>query len=279
MKSIFSRRRVTPIRELEEQLAGLRTAAPFVPTPWSIARRMLEMAEVGLDDTVYDLGSGDGRIPILAAQEFGCKAVGIERDRDLCRYSERRVAELGLEKQVAFQFLDFFQADFRPATVVTMYLLSAVNGQLQPRLASHLRPDSRVVALDFEVPGWRSERTATVCSEASVEYTLLLYLRTARSQRSAASIRGSGCAVEQDREILLQGADHENTGAIISDLGSVDRSGISSFTHELQPKNFRNAGTEFAVDSRRGSWRVGAARHEPAGKCVPRRVFGQDGRN
>jgi SAM-dependent methyltransferase len=206
MKSIFSRRRISPIRELEEQLAGLRSAAPYVPTPWSIARRMLEMAEVGPDDIVYDLGSGDGRIPVLAAQEFGCKAVGIERDRDLCRYSEDRVAELGLEKQVTFQCADFFQADFRPATVVTMYLLSAVNGQLQPRLASHLKPGSRVVALDFEVPGWRSERTATVCSEASVEYTLLLYLRTARLQRSAASMRDSEHAGEQHREILLQGS-------------------------------------------------------------------------
>jgi SAM-dependent methyltransferase len=178
MKWIFSRRSPSPIEELQQSLEALQRAAPFVPTPWAIAREMLEFAKVGPTDTVYDLGSGDGRIPILAAQEFGCKAVGIERDMDLCRYSERRVAELQLENQVAFQCADFFQADLRPATVVTLYLLSAVNGQLQARLASHLKSGSRVVALDFEVPGWRPLRTKTVVSEASVEYKLLLYART-----------------------------------------------------------------------------------------------------
>jgi hypothetical protein len=105
--------------------------------------------------------------------------VGIERDSNLCRYSERRVSELGLEDRVAFECADFFEADLRPATVVTLYLLSAVNGQLQARLASHLQRGSRVVALDFEVPGWRPVRTKTVVSEASVEYKLLLYLRNA----------------------------------------------------------------------------------------------------
>lgn len=182
----WTRRKESAIRQLEESLAALHGAAPFVPTPWSIARQMLELAEVGPEDTVYDLGSGDGRIPILAAQEFGCKAVGIEKDRDLCRYSERRVAELGLEQQVTFRCEDFFQSDFRPATVVTMYLLSAVNGQIQSQLASHLRPGSRVVALDFEVPGWRPAHTVTVQSEASVEYTLLLYSRSLGRARSAA---------------------------------------------------------------------------------------------
>lgn len=179
MKWIFSRRPPSPIEELQESLEALQRAAPFVPTPWGIAREMLEFAKLGPEDTLYDLGSGDGRIPILAAQEFGCKAVGIERDLQLCRYSERRVSELGLDDRVAFRCADFFEADLRPATVVTLYLLSAVNGQLQSRLASHLQRGSRVVALDFEVPGWRPVRTKSVVSEASVEYKLLLYLRSA----------------------------------------------------------------------------------------------------
>jgi SAM-dependent methyltransferase len=140
---------------------------------------MLEIAQVSPEDTVYDLGSGDGRIPILAAQEFGCKAVGIEMSRDLCRYSQKQVEELGLEEQVGFECGDFFQADLRAATVVTMYLLSAVNGQLQSRLASHLRRGSRVVALDFEIPGWRPEQVTPARSEAGVEYNLLLYRRAA----------------------------------------------------------------------------------------------------
>lgn len=179
MSWFFSRRKMSAIEQLEESVARLHKVVEFVPTPWEIARRMLELAAVTPEDTLYDLGSGDGRIPILAAQEFGCKAVGIERDRELCRYSNRRVAELSLQKQVQFQCSDFFEADLRPATVVTLYLLSAVNGQLQSRLASHLRAGSRVVALDFEVPGWRPARSTKVVSEGSIEYTLFLYLRPA----------------------------------------------------------------------------------------------------
>src|SRR5579863_6324790 len=179
MKWFFSRRKMSAIEQVEESLAHLNRLVEFVPTPWEIARRMLELAAIGPEDTLYDLGSGDGRIPILAAQEFGCTAVGIEKDRDLCRYSDRRVRELTLQKQVQFHCADFFEADLRPATVVTLYLLSTVNGQLQSRLASHLRAGSRVVALDFEVPGWRPARTTKVISEGNVEYTLLLYLRPA----------------------------------------------------------------------------------------------------
>lgn len=179
MNWFFSRRKMSAIEQVEESLARLQKAVDYVPTPWEIARRMLELAAIRPEDTLYDLGSGDGRIPIMAAQEFGCKAVGIERDRELCRYSERRVEELNLQEQVQFQCADFFEADLRPATVVTLYLLSAVNGQLQSRLASHLRPGSRVVALDFEVPGWRPARTTKVVSEGSIECTLFLYLRPA----------------------------------------------------------------------------------------------------
>jgi SAM-dependent methyltransferase len=160
-----------------ESLAGQYVAAPFCPTPWRVAREMLELGEVGLDDVVYDLGSGDGRIPILAAQEFGCRAVGIERDPDLFRKCTEEVHELGLSDHVRFVNQDFFQADLRPATVVTLYLLSAVNGQLQHRLASHLRAGSRVVSLDYVVPGWRPEVSIAVKSESNVDYTVHLYRR------------------------------------------------------------------------------------------------------
>lgn len=186
MSWFFSRRKMSAIEQLEESVARLHKVVEFVPTPWEIARRMLELAAVTPEDTLYDLGSGDGRIPVLAAQEFGCKAVGIERDRELCQYADRRVQELQLQKQVQFHWADFFEADLRPATVVTLYLLSAVNGQLQSRLASHLRPGSRVVALDFEVPGWRPARTVKAISEGSIEYTLFLYLRPAHKIAGAA---------------------------------------------------------------------------------------------
>ncbi len=138
---------------------------------------MLELAEVSADDTVYDLGSGDGRIPILAAQEFGCRAVGIELDPKLCKYTLARIAEYGLQERISLRQENFFEADLRPATVITLYLLGAVNGQLQPRMASHLRSGARVVALEFPVPGWRPERVVPVRSENDVGYTLYLYRR------------------------------------------------------------------------------------------------------
>lgn len=160
-----------------EDGGSMIAAAQFCPTPWAVARRMLETAQVGPDDVVYDAGSGDGRIPILAAQEFGCRAVGIERDVHLFQQSKEKIGDLQLEDRVQFFNQDFLQADFRPATVVTLYLLSSVNGLLQQRLASHLRAGSRVVALDYGVPGWHPEGAIPVKSEGNVDYTLHLYRR------------------------------------------------------------------------------------------------------
>ncbi len=172
-------RRNSPGSALERRLAKLQRAAEFYPTPMSVARDMLELAEVVPEDVVYDLGSGDARIPILAAQEFGCRAVGIEIDPKLYRYSVERVAELGLQDRVSIQQVDFFHADFRPATVVTIYLLSTVNEELQPRMASQLRAGARVVVLDYPIPGWRPETSVQVKSLADVNYTLFLYRRAA----------------------------------------------------------------------------------------------------
>lgn len=138
---------------------------------------MLELAQVQPDDVFFDLGSGDGRIPIMAAQEFGCRAVGIELDGKLRRFSEEKAAEYGLQDRVTFRQEDFFKADLRTATVVTLYLLTQVNGHLGPRMASQLGRGSRVVSLDYEVPGWRVEKTAIAISEGDVEYTLYLYRR------------------------------------------------------------------------------------------------------
>lgn len=174
--SLFRRRR-DAAGTLEQSLAELRSAAFFAPTPWAIAREMLEFVQVQPEDVVYDLGSGDGRIPIMAAQEFGCRAVGIELDGKLRRHAEEKAKEYRLEKQVTFRSEDFFRADLRDATVVTLYLLTAVNGHLGPRLASQLREGARVVCLDYEIPGWRFIESKPVKSEGDVDYKLYLYRR------------------------------------------------------------------------------------------------------
>jgi ubiquinone/menaquinone biosynthesis C-methylase UbiE len=152
---------------------------PYCPTPFAVARQMLEFASVGPADVVYDLGSGDGRIPILAAQEFGCRAVGVEINGKLWRESSDVVKRLRLEERVQFQRGSFFETDVRAATVVTLYLLTATNAALQFHLASQLQPGARVVTIDYPVPGWRAEQQVEVKSENNVSYTLFLYRRQA----------------------------------------------------------------------------------------------------
>jgi SAM-dependent methyltransferase len=173
----FFRKRGKVAAGLEQALREMRTAAFFAPTPWAVCRQMLEFAEVGPSDLVYDLGSGDGRIPIMAAQEFGARAVGIELDEKLRRHADEKMREYGLAERVAFRSEDFFKADLRDATVVTLYLLTQVNGYLGPRLASQLSKGVRIVTLDYPVPGWREQSTKPVKSEGNVDYDLFLYRR------------------------------------------------------------------------------------------------------
>jgi hypothetical protein len=177
MSFVLFRRSRTAAAGLEQALRQMRTAAFFAPTPWAVCRQMLEFAEVGPADTVYDLGSGDGRIPIMAAQEFGACAVGIELDQKLRRYAEDKSREYGLAERVGFRAEDFFKTNLHDASVVTLYLLTHVNGYLGPRLASQLKKGSRVVALDYPVPGWRQEKELPVKSEGNVDYNLFLYRR------------------------------------------------------------------------------------------------------
>jgi len=135
---------------------------PFVATPEHVARRMLEMAQVGPDDVVYDLGAGDGRILIMAAREFGARAVGIELRKDLYNQIERKIKEYGLDGRVRVIYGSFYEVDVSEASVVTLYLLTSVNEKLRPKLERELKPGTRVVSHDFEVPGWRPVRVEEI---------------------------------------------------------------------------------------------------------------------
>ncbi|MEM2725047.1 MAG: methyltransferase domain-containing protein, partial [Candidatus Nezhaarchaeales archaeon] len=135
---------------------------PFVSTPEHVARRMLELANVGPDDVVYDLGAGDGRIIIMAAKEFKARAVGVEIRKDLYERILERVKTDGLEGKVKVINGDFFQIDISEASVVTLYLLTSVNEKLRPKLERELKVGARVVSHDFEVPGWKPIRIESV---------------------------------------------------------------------------------------------------------------------
>ena len=150
--------------------------SPYVPTPMRVAEKMLELAEVNSSDVVYDLGSGDGRIVILAAQKFGARAVGVELDEKLVRESSARIAALGLEKRASIIRADMFATDLRPATVVTIYQLGVVNQRLRPQLERQLRAGTRVITLDFPMPGWQPVKVVHLESENGVANTLYQYV-------------------------------------------------------------------------------------------------------
>ena len=152
--------------------------APFVPSPQMLVERMLQLAEVGPRDTVYDMGSGDGRIPIMAARKFGANAVGVELNESLYKQSQARVSELNLQDKVTIIQGDMLQVDLSPATVVTLYLLTSANEKLRPRMEQYLRKGTRVVAHDFQVPGWEPAQVQNVIeNENNRRHLLYLYRR------------------------------------------------------------------------------------------------------
>lgn len=156
---------------------GFHHFAPYIPTPLPIVEKMLEAAEVGPRDLVYDLGSGDGRIVIMAAQKFGARAVGIEIDPQLSKESEERVRKLGLERRVKILQEDIFSTSVRPATVVTLFLRRRMNEELRPILERDLRSGTRIVAQEFDVPGWKPQKVIPTKSDDGLTYTIFLYVR------------------------------------------------------------------------------------------------------
>lgn len=134
---------------------------PFITTPDNITLAMLEVAGVGKDDYVIDLGSGDGRIVITAAKRFGARGLGVELVADLVRQSRESAAKAGVADRAKFVEMDLFQADLSSATVITMYLLPEVNLQLRPRLLC-LAPGTRLVSHDWDMGDWVPEKKLTL---------------------------------------------------------------------------------------------------------------------
>ena len=141
---------------------ALARDVPFVPTPERVVEKMLEVAKVGPRDVVYDLGSGDGRIVIAAAKKHGARAVGIDIDPERIKEARDNARRAGVSDRVEFRQEDLFKADFREATVVTMYLLTGVNQKLRPKLLAELKPGTRIVSHAFDMGDWKPEVTAKV---------------------------------------------------------------------------------------------------------------------
>jgi SAM-dependent methyltransferase len=147
---------------------------PFVPSPQEVVNKMVELAGVGKNDTVYDLGSGDGRIVIAAAKK-GARAIGFEIDPELVQQSRENIRKAGVQELAEIRNQDILTVDVSGASVVTMYLLPDVNLKLKPNLLKQLKPGSRVVSHAFDMGDWKPDKTEQVNGR-----TLYLWIIPAR---------------------------------------------------------------------------------------------------
>jgi len=146
-----------------EQKAPLRKPdVHYVPTPPEVVEAMLRMVNVVKDDVVYDLGCGDGRIVIAAAQKYGTRGVGIDIDPERIKEAEENARQAGVTHLVKFRNEDLFEADIKEATVVTLYLLDWINEKLRPKLLRDLKPGTRIVSHAFRMGDWEPEKSAEV---------------------------------------------------------------------------------------------------------------------
>lgn len=149
--------------------------APYVPTPQEVVDRMLQLGGVGKDDVVYDLGCGDGRIPITAAKRFGAHGVGVDIDPQRIAEANANARKEGVSHLVTFRLQDALTTDVSDATVVTLYLLSASNLKLRPILTKQLKPGARIVSHSFSMGDWQPDKVDTFVDTSGTTRTLYLW--------------------------------------------------------------------------------------------------------
>jgi cyclopropane fatty-acyl-phospholipid synthase-like methyltransferase len=144
----------------------------FVPTPQEVVDAMLEVAKVTKNDVVYDLGSGDGRIPVTAAKKYGARAVGIDIDPQRIKEANANAESAGVTDKVKFMNADLFTSDISQASVVTLYLLPTLNLKLMPKLKAELKPGTRIVSHAFDMGDWKPEQTLNVNGRTVYYWTI-----------------------------------------------------------------------------------------------------------
>ncbi len=150
--------------------------APYYPTPETIVEKMLQLGGLKAGEKMFDLGSGDGRIVVMAAQKFHAVAVGIELDRDLARLSMDRIRKLGLQNSASIVNGDLLKQDYSSADMVTVYLLPGFIDKVQPLLDAQLKKGARVVSHDFEFKNWTAEKVQSIADDGEGRsHTLFLY--------------------------------------------------------------------------------------------------------
>ena len=144
----------------------------FVPTPQEVVDAMLEVAKVSKSDVVYDLGSGDGRIPVTAAKKYGARGVGIDIDPQRVKEANANAQSAGVTDKVKFLNQDLFTSDIGEASVVTLYLLPSLNVKLMPKLMKELKPGTRIVSHAFDMGDWKPEQTLNVNGRTVYYWTI-----------------------------------------------------------------------------------------------------------
>jgi len=154
--------------------------SPFVASPLPVVRRLLTLAQLRPGEVLYDLGAGDGKPVIVAAEEFGARAIGIELREDLAKRTMKKVYDLGIQDRVKIINEDLFRVDLSQADVVYMYLTTSANDKVKPKLEAELKMGARVVSHDYEITGWRPAKTERFCENPNLgfpKHTLYLYKR------------------------------------------------------------------------------------------------------
>lgn len=152
--------------------------APYVPSPLPVVRQMLTLVELKPREVFFDLGSGDGRAVIMAAKDFGARAVGVELREDLVKKTLSNVYELGLQDRVTIVNGDMFNVDLTSADVIFLYLTTSANEKVKSKLETELKPGVRLVSHDYEVVGWKPVKVQNFCENPKLGYpshTLYLY--------------------------------------------------------------------------------------------------------
>jgi protein-L-isoaspartate O-methyltransferase len=162
----------------QEKPAEAEKLAPYYPTPETIVQKMLQLGALKAGEKMFDLGSGDGRIVIMAAEKFRADAVGVELDKELYRQSMDKIQSLRLQKTARIINGDVLQQDYSSADLITVYLLPLSNDKVRPILDKQLKKGARVVSHDFEFKDWKPEKVETIEDDGEGRsHTLYLYRR------------------------------------------------------------------------------------------------------
>jgi SAM-dependent methyltransferase len=227
-------------------------SVPYVPTPQEVVERMLEVAKVGPEDYVIDLGSGDGRIVITAARKFGARGFGVDLNPARVAEAQENARKARVADRVTFQQGDLFEADLSQATVITMYLLPQVNLELRPKLLT-LRPGVRLVSHDFSMGEWKPDHHERVYAKdryggASEVFLWIVPARLAGAWRWQLTVRGKPVEYELTLEQAFQAVSGTaRVGAATVRLEDVTLSGAQlsfGFTAEVagEPVKHRYTG-------------------------------------